>query len=58
MTDKLSVDFLTKALQQQIDNNTKLVTIILDMTHKVELSAATIEALNKTLKLYAKEADA
>lgn len=54
MPDKLSVDFLVKALQQQIDNNTKLVHIVVELTHKLEQAAIMIDGLNRTIESYEK----
>lgn len=54
MPDKLSVDFLVKSLQQQIDNNTKLVHIVVDLTHKLEQAAIVIDGLNRTIESYKK----
>lgn len=54
MPDNLTVDFLAKALQQQIDNNTKLVKIVVDLTHKLEQSAVIIDGLNHTIESLAK----
>lgn len=57
MPDNLTVEFLTNALQQQIDNNTKLVHIVVDLTHRLEQAAVIIEALDKAIASYEKEAD-
>lgn len=48
------MEFLSKALQQQIDNNTKLVHIVVDLTHKLEQAAIVIDGLNRTIESYEK----
>lgn len=54
MPDNLTVEFLTKALQQQIDNNTKLVKIVMDLTHRLEQSAIIIDGLNRNIESFTK----
>lgn len=48
------MEFLSKALQQQIDNTTKLVHIVVDLTHKLEQAAIVIDRLNRTIESYEK----
>lgn len=50
----VNTDFLFTALQQQIDNNTKLVKIVVDLTHKLEQSTIIIDGLNRTIASLAK----
>ena len=54
-TDSIvNTDFLFTALQQQVENNTKLVKIVVDLTHKLEQSAGIIDGLNHTSESLAK----
>lgn len=54
-TDSIvNTDFLFTALHQQIENNTKLVKIVVDLTHKLEQSAVIIDGLNHTIESLAK----
>lgn len=50
----INTDFLFTALQQQVDNNTKLVQIVVDLTHRLEQSAVMIDGLNHTIISLAK----
>ena len=50
----VNTDFLFTALQQQVDNNTKLVQIVVDLTHRLEQSAVMIDGLNHTITSLAK----
>ena len=50
----VNTDFLFTALHQQIENNTKLVKIVVDLTHKLEQSAVIIDGLNHTIESLAK----
>ena len=50
----VNTDFLFTALQQQVDNNTKLVQIVVDLTHRLEQSAVMIDGLNHTIISLAK----
>lgn len=43
------LEFLSKALQQQIENNTKLVHNVFDLTHKLEQATIVIDGLNRTI---------
>lgn len=54
-TDSIvNTDFLFTALQQQVENNTKLVQIVVDLTHRLEQSAVMIDGLNHTIISLAK----
>ena len=54
-TDSIvNTDFLFTALHQQIENNTKLVKIVVDLTLKLEQSAVIIDGLNHTIESLAK----
>lgn len=54
-TDSIvNTDFLFTALHRQIENNTKLVKIVVDLTHKLEQSAVIIDGLNHTIESLAK----
>ena len=54
-TDSIvNTDFLFTALHQQIENNTKLVKIVVDLTNKLEQSAVIIDGLNHTIESLAK----
>ena len=50
----VNTDFLFTALQQQVDNNTKLVQIVVDLTHKLEQAAVVIDRLNRAIESYEK----
>lgn len=50
----VNTDFLFTALQQQVENNTKLVQIVVDLTHRLEQSAVIIDGLNHTIISLAK----
>lgn len=50
----VNTDFLFTALQQQVENNTKLVQIVVDLTHRLEQSAVMIDGLNHTIISLAK----
>ena len=50
----VNTDFLFTALQQQVENNTKLVQIVVDLTHRLEQSAVIIDGLNRTIESFAK----
>lgn len=50
----VNTDFLFTALHQQIENNTKLVKIVVDLTHKLEQSTIMIDGLNHTIISLAK----
>lgn len=51
----VNTDFLFTALQQQVENNTKLVQIVVDLTHRLEQAAVIIDGLNRTIISFAKE---
>ena len=54
-TDSIvNTDFLFTALQKQVENNTKLVQIVVDLTHRLEQSAIMIDGLNHTIISLAK----
>lgn len=50
----VNTDFLFTALQQQIENNTKLVKIVVDLTHRLEQATTIIDGLNRTIISLAK----
>lgn len=50
----VNTDFLFTALQQQVENNTKLVQIVVDLTHRLEQAAIMIDGLNHTIISLAK----
>ena len=50
----VNTDFLFTALQQQVDNNTKLVQIVVELTHRLEQTALMIDGLNRTIESLAK----
>ncbi len=50
----VNTDFLFTALHQQIENNTKLVKIVVDLTLRLEQSAIMIDGLNHTIISLAK----
>lgn len=50
----VNTDFLFTALQEQIENNTKLVKIVVDLTLRLEQSAVMIDGLNHTIISLAK----
>lgn len=50
----VNADFLFTALQQQVENNTKLVKIVEDLTHKLEQSTIIIDGLFRTIESLAK----
>lgn len=50
----VNTDFLFTALQQQVENNTKLVQIVVDLTHRLEQSVVMIDGLNRTIESLAK----
>jgi hypothetical protein len=50
----VNTDFLFTALQQQVDNNTKLVQIVVDLTHRLEQATTIIDGLNRTIISLAK----
>lgn len=50
----VNTDFLFTALQQQVENNTKLVQIVVDLTHRLEQSTIIIDGLNHTIESLAK----
>lgn len=50
----VNTDFLFTALRQQIENNTKLVHIVVELTHKLEQAAIVIDGLNRTIEFYEK----
>lgn len=50
----VNTDFLFTALQQQVENNTKLMQIVLDLTHRLEQAAVMIDGLNRTIESLAK----
>lgn len=50
----VNTDFLFTALQQQVENNTKLVQIVVDLTHRLEQSAVMIDGLNHAIISLAK----
>ena len=50
----VNTDFLFTALQQQVENNTKLVQIVVDLTNRLEQSAVIIDGLNHTIISLAK----
>lgn len=50
----VNTDFLFTALQQQVENNTKLVQIVVDLTHRLEQSAVMIDGLNHIIISLAK----
>ena len=50
----VNTDFLFTALHQQIENTTKLVKIVVDLTHKLEQSTIIIDGLNRTIESLAK----
>lgn len=45
----VNTDFLFTALQQPIENNTELVNIVVDLTHRLEQSVVMIDGLNHTI---------
>lgn len=54
-TDSIvNTDFLFTALHQQIENNTKLVKIVVELTHRLEQSTIMIDGLNRTIESLAK----
>lgn len=54
-TDSIvNTDFLFTALHQQIENNTKLVKIVVELTHRLEQTALMIDGLNRTIESLAK----
>lgn len=50
----VNTDFLFTALQQQVENNTKLVKIVVELTHRLEQSTVIIDGLNRTIESFAK----
>ena len=50
----VNTDFLFTALHQQIENNTKLVKIVVELTHRLEQTALMIDGLNRTIESLAK----
>lgn len=50
----VNTDFLFTALHQQIENNTKLVQIVVDLTNRLEQTALMIDGLNRTIESLAK----
>lgn len=50
----VNTDFLFTALQQQIENNTKLVHIVVELTHKLEQAAVVIDRLERVIESYEK----
>lgn len=50
----VNTDFLFTALQQQVENNTKLVQIVVDLTHRLEQATTIIDGLNRTIISLAK----
>lgn len=45
----VSTDFLLTTLQQQMETNSKLVKIVINLTHRLEQATAIIEGLNHTI---------
>lgn len=50
----VNTDFLFTALQKQVENNTKLVQIVVDLTNRLEQTALMIDGLNRTIESLAK----
>ena len=50
----VNTDFLFTALHQQIENNTKLVKMVVDLTLHLEQSTIMIDGLNRTIESLAK----